>query len=93
MVWGGRGPTRGGRGGGLRWHLGLRRSMVLLLLLQLRLLLLLLRLQAGRGIGWRGGTQGWLGSRATGQLGAEGAQCIQGEVRVLRLLEQRGMNS
>lgn len=83
MGWGGGGPTRRGWGGGPRWHLGLCRSMVLLLL----------RLQAGRGIGWRGGTQGGLGCRATGQLGAKRSQCIQGEVRVLRLLERRGMHS
>lgn len=80
--WGGRGPTRRGRGRGLRWHLGLSGSMVLLQLL------LLLRLQAGRGIGWRGGVCE-LGCRTTGQLGAMGAQSIHREVRVLRLLERR----
>lgn len=82
--WGG-GPTLGGGGGGLRWYLGLGINMVLLQLL-------LLRLQAGRGIGWRGVAQGGLGCRATGQLGAKGAQCIQRDVRVLWLLEQRGIH-
>lgn len=86
MGWGGGGPTRRGRGRGLRLYLGLCRSLVLLLLL-------LLRLQAGRGIGWRSGAQPRLGCRAAGQLGAKGSQCIQGEVRVLRLLEQRGMHN